>query len=76
VIPERRQNCYLAIICFLLACRVFGDRHSSSGEGSGGSGGAGEDMGKSGREGIYGNRSSTLLAAPLKEFFVEVLGDI
>ena len=70
VIPEGRQNCYLAIICFLLSCRVFGDRHSSSSES-----GAGEDLGKGGKDGMYGKRS-TLLAAPLKDFFVEVLGDI
>jgi hypothetical protein len=32
-------------------------------------------MGKGGNGGMYGKRS-TLLAAPLKEFFVEVLGDV
>jgi hypothetical protein len=62
VVPEGRQNCYLAIVCFLLSCQTFANHHRSSSDGDGGEGG--------------GGKRSTLLGAPLKEFFVEVLGDV
>ena len=64
-VPEGRQNCYLAIVCFLLSCQLLNDTHHGKGNE--------ENIGyNDSRE----RKRATLLSTPLKELFVEVLGDI
>lgn len=59
-VPEGRQNCYLAIICFLLSCQLLSD----------------SNRGKGSDENDRERKRVPLLSTPLKELFVEVLGDI
>lgn len=63
-VPEGRQNCYLAIMYFLLSCQMLNDTQRIKNND--------ENVGYNDRE----KKRVTLLGTPLKELFVEVLGAI